>query len=259
MNIVVAQNIIKSYDNSMVGKIIGGNESQVLKGINLEVQKGDFIGIMGRSGCGKTTLLKILGTIDKASKGDLYYGDRSVKRLTDSELAELRRKKIGFVFQNFNLMNNLSVEENIMLPMVLDGKKYSDMKKITYQNASMLNIERLLKKEPYELSGGEKQRVSVARALSNDPDIIYADEPTGNLDMSSSLGIMKCFCEINDKCQKTIVMVTHDPLTASFCKRIFFLREGVFNGMCEMQGNREEFYNQIVKISSKEELSGFFL
>lgn len=250
MSLVEIRGLRKSYNYSLISKAAGEREYPVLKGIDFKVEREDFIGIMGRSGCGKTTLLKIMGTIDKPTKGTVSYEETDVRKLGPEELAGLRRNKVGFVFQEFNLMDHLSVEEDIMLPMVLNKRKYRDMRTVVARNADLLEISKLLKKYPYELSGGEKQRTAIARALSNNPDIILADEPTGNLDMTSALNIMDCFTRINQENHKAVVMVTHDPLTASYCNKILFLVDGVIRKICENSGNQNEFYEQIVRTVS---------
>ncbi len=186
MSLVSVHGLRKSYHHSIVERVAGEREYPVLKGIDFEIEAGDFVGIMGRSGCGKTTLLKIMGTLDQPTKGKICYGDTDVRRLRAEELALLRRNRIGFVFQDYQLMDKLTVEENIMLPMVLDQMRYRDMKAVVDENAHLLGLSAHLKKYPYELSGGEKQRVAIARAIANDPDIIFADEPTGNLDLPSA-------------------------------------------------------------------------
>ncbi len=246
MYIVKVEGIIKSYNHGIADKISGEKEYPVLKGIDLDIEDEDFVGIMGRSGCGKTTLLKILGTIDKPTKGKIHYGDKDIRKLNADYLAELRRNSIGFVFQDFNLMDNLSVEENIMLPLVLNKVPYKNAKGIVEANACNLGIEYLLKKNIYELSGGEKQRVAIARALSNDPEIIFADEPTGNLDLASALNIMQCFMRINSERHKAVVLVTHDPHIASYCKKIYFLDEGRIGWSCVRNGNQGDFYDEIM-------------
>lgn len=251
MYIVKTDGIIKSYNHGIANKISGEKEYPVLKGIDLNIENEDFIGIMGRSGCGKTTLLKILGTIDKPTRGKVYYGDKDIRKLNADCLAELRRNSIGFVFQDFNLMDNLSAEENIMLPLVLNEVPYKKAKDIVKENACNLGIEHLLKKNIYELSGGEKQRVAIARALSNDPKIIFADEPTGNLDLASALNIMQCFMKINSERRKAVVLVTHDPHIASYCKKIYFLDEGRIRWSCVKSGNQEDFYDEIIQRISK--------
>lgn len=233
MSLVSVHGLRKSYHHSIVERVAGEREYPVLKGIDLQIEAGDFVGIMGRSGCGKTTLLKIMGTLDQPTKGKVYYGDTDVRRLKAEELALLRRNRIGFVFQDYQLMDKLTVEENIMLPMVLDQMRYRDMKAVVDENAHLLGLSAHLKKYPYELSGGEKQRVAIARAIANDPDIIFADEPTGNLDLPSARTIMDCFAEINQDRHKAIVMVTHDPLVAGCCRKIFFLADGVVSAISE--------------------------
>jgi ABC-type lipoprotein export system ATPase subunit len=225
-------------------KVHHEKENPVLKDFNLTVQMGDSIGIMGKSGCGKTTLLKILGTIDRATRGEVTYGGVSVKKISDSDIAELRRKQMGFVFQDYNLFSHLTVEENIMLPLILDKRKTSEMRDRVWQNADFLNISSILKKYPYEISGGEKQRTAIARALVNDPQIIFGDEPTGNLDSASTTSIMNYLDDINRIKGKALVIVTHDALVASYCKRIIFIKDGrmektIENGQSKVENMRK--------------------
>ena len=240
MSLVNICGLRKSYNHSIVNKVAGDREYPVLRGIDFNVEKGDFISIMGHSGCGKTTLLKIMGTIDKPTKGKVFYEDVDVRRLSTDQLAELRKNRIGFVFQDFNLMDNLSVEENIMIPMVLNKAKYRDMRAVVDRNSDLLEISGLLKKYPYELSGGEKQRVAIARALSNEPDIILADEPTGNLDTVSAKKIMDYFAEINGRKKKAVVVVTHDPVVASYARRILFIKDGKIMKQMENHSKQQE-------------------
>ena len=240
MSLVNICGLQKSYNHSIVNKVAGDREYPVLRGIDFNVEKGDFISIMGHSGCGKTTLLKIMGTIDRPTKGKVFYEDVDVRRLSTDQLAELRKNRIGFVFQDFNLMDNLSVEENIMIPMVLNKTKYRDMRAVVDRNADLLEILGLLKKYPYELSGGEKQRVAIARALSNEPDIILADEPTGNLDTVSAKKIMDYFAEINGRKKKAVVVVTHDPVVASYARRILFIKDGKIMKQMENHSKQQE-------------------
>lgn len=240
MSLVNICGLQKSYNHSIVNKVAGDREYPVLRGIDFTVEKGDFISIMGHSGCGKTTLLKIMGTIDRPTKGKVFYEDVDVRKLSTDQLAELRKNRIGFVFQDFNLMDNLSVEENIMIPMVLNKAKYWDMRAVVDRNAGLLEILGLLKKYPYELSGGEKQRVAIARALSNEPDIILADEPTGNLDTVSARKIMDYFTEINSRKKKAVVVVTHDPVVASYARRILFIKDGKIMKQMENHSKQQE-------------------
>ena len=226
MSLVNICGLRKSYNHSIVNKVAGDREYPVLRGIDFTVEKGDFISIMGHSGCGKTTLLKIMGTIDRPTKGKVFYEDVDVRRLSTDQLAELRKNRIGFVFQDFNLMDNLSVEENIMIPMVLNKAKYRDMRAVVDRNAGLLEITGLLKKYPYELSGGEKQRVAIARALSNEPDIILADEPTGNLDSKNTEEVLALLCQANREFGQTVVLVTHDPKAGGMAKRQICISDG---------------------------------
>ena len=224
----------------------GGN-IEVLKGLDFSVHQQEFVGIMGKSGCGKTTLLKVLGLIDQPTKGNFYFCGKDTRQLWSDELADIRRRKIGFVFQDFYLMDSLSVMENIMLPMVLDKQEAERCIENAKEYANRFGISYLLEKKPYELSGGEKQRVAISRALINNPDLILADEPTGNLDSKSGQIVVEAFEEINEKLRKTIVMVTHDPQMASCCKRIIFLKDGMILEDLRREGTKEEFYSEIIK------------
>ena len=223
------------------------DDIKVLKGLSFQVDKGEFVGIMGKSGCGKTTLLKVLGMIDKQTDGVIKFMGRDTKELYGDQLADIRRKQIGFIFQDFYLMDSLSVEENIMLPMILGKEKPELMKKRARGFARRFGIEKLLKKNPYELSGGEKQRVAICRALINNPDLILADEPTGNLDSKSGRIVIDAMNRINQKYKKTIVMVTHDPQMASHYGRIILLKDGQILDMLEKDGDTEGFYQEILK------------
>lgn len=220
---------------------------RVIKGIDLEVYEGDFVGIMGKSGCGKTTLIKVLGMIDKPTDGTVYFKDMDTKELWAEELADIRRRELGFVFQDFYLMDSLSIRNNIMLPMILDKKDTRDCMVRGEKLAKQFGITHLLDKHPYELSGGEKQRVAICRALINNPDLILADEPTGNLDSKAGDVVVKEFRRINEKLGKTIVMVTHDPKMASNCKRIIFLKDGNVLEDMRRTGRRETFYEHILE------------
>ena len=225
----------KDYDSDII---------RVLKGINCTIEKGQFVGIMGKSGCGKTTLLKILGLIDKESAGTLIVNGKSTKDMLEDELSDLRRRGIGFVFQDFYLMDGLNVQDNIMLPMILDKKDADICYSRSEEFARLFMIEHLLHKNVYELSGGERQRVAICRALMNDPDLILADEPTGNLDSKAGKVVIDTLTRINKELQKTIVMVTHDPKMASYCDRLILLKDGVV--IKELNNSGEEFYHQIL-------------
>ena len=221
-------------------------EIKVLKGLNFAVKTEEFVGIMGKSGCGKTTLLKILGFMDQQTDGDVIFDGVNTNELWKEELTDIRRRKIGFVFQDFNLMDSLSVKENIMLPVLLDKKEQKECEEKAEALEKQFGIEHLQEKNPYELSGGERQRVAICRALINDPSIIFADEPTGNLDSKSGKVVAEEFRKINEELGKTLLMVTHDPQMASRCKRVIFLKDGYVMNDVRKEGTEEEFYRTII-------------
>ena len=244
MHVLEVENLIRNYQKSALKK--SDEDIKVLKGLNFSVEQGEFVGIMGKSGCGKTTLLKVLGMIDKQTDGVVRFMEKDTSKLYGDELADIRREQIGFVFQDFYLMDSLSVEENIMLPMILGQEKVDVMTKAARKYAEQFQISHLLKKNPYELSGGEKQRVAICRALINDPDLILADEPTGNLDSKSGQIVIDALVRINQEFGKTIVMVTHDPQMASYCSRIILLKDGVILDNLNHGDSQEEFYQEII-------------
>lgn len=213
------KNISKIYETK-------NNTQTVLKNVNLKIAKGDMLAIMGRSGSGKSTLLMIMGTLLKPSSGNIKVTGKDVLMLSPDEISELRREKTGFVFQDFRLFENLNVGENIILPMVLNRNYSKEMTDRMLHIARRLEIESLLEKSVSEISGGEKQKVALGRALINDPDIILADEPTGNLDTGSRNMILDLFMTINKEMGKTIIIVTHDHYAAKQCKKIVELRDG---------------------------------
>ena len=244
MYVLEVENLIRNYQKSALKK--SDEDIKVLKGLNFSVEQGEFVGIMGKSGCGKTTLLKVLGMIDKQTDGVVRFMEKDTSKLYGDELSDIRREQIGFVFQDFYLMDSLSVEENIMLPMILGQEKVDVMTKAARKYAEQFQISHLLKKNPYELSGGEKQRVAICRALINDPDLILADEPTGNLDSKSGQIVIDALVRINQEFGKTIVMVTHDPQMASYCSRIILLKDGVILDNLNHGDSQEEFYQEII-------------
>lgn len=244
MHVLEVENLIRNYQKSALKK--SDEDIKVLKGLNFSVEQGEFVGIMGKSGCGKTTLLKVLGMIDKQTDGVVRFMEKDTSKLYGDELADIRREQIGFVFQDFYLMDSLSVEENIMLPMILGQEKVDVMTKAAKKYAEQFQISHLLKKNPYELSGGEKQRVAICRALINDPDLILADEPTGNLDSKSGQIVIDALVRINQEFGKTIVMVTHDPQMASYCSRIILLKDGVILDNLNHGDSQEAFYQEII-------------
>ena len=213
-NILAVDHLEKGYNYiSSKGEKVS---CPVLENISFQIEPKEFVGIMGRSGCGKTTLLKVLGMLDKPEKGTVFYKGKDTKEIYGTELAKIRRTELSFIFQDFCLMDSLSIKDNILLPRILDEAEIEESKKICENLTKKFNINKLLNKKPYELSGGEKQRVAICRALINNPQIILADEPTGNLDSNSSEVVMRTLESINGEMGKTILLVTHDPMIASF-------------------------------------------
>ncbi len=240
------ERLVKNY--SKLGMSEKGEDAiRVLKGISFDVKEQEFIGIMGKSGCGKTTLLKLLGLIDKPTGGKVYFKGKDASKLWRDELADIRRRGIGFIFQDFYLLNSLTVRENIMLPMVIDKQKVVKCFKKCAYYAKHFELTHLLEKYPYELSGGEQQRVAICRALINNPEVILADEPTGNLDSKSGKIVIKTLEEINKTMGKTILIVTHDPQIASRCKRVLFLKDGMLFDDIERKENTQSFYDAILE------------
>ena len=224
------------------------NTFKILKDINLDVKEGEFLSIMGPSGAGKTTLLNILSTIDKPTSGKVYYENKDINKISNKELSKFRRDNIGFIFQDYNLLDSMSVEDNIALPLVIANEKQSKIKWEIIKLSKFFGIEAHLKKYPYELSGGQKQRVATARALITSPKIIFADEPTGALDSKSSSELLNCLKEMNEKFNVTVIMVTHDPFSASYSKKVIFIKDGKLNARIDSGGNRKEFYNNIMNL-----------
>ncbi|MDY4735456.1 ABC transporter ATP-binding protein [Terrisporobacter sp.] len=224
------------------------NTFKILKDINLDVKEGEFLSIMGPSGAGKTTLLNILSTIDKPTSGKVYYENKDINKMSNKELSKFRRDNIGFIFQDYNLLDSMSVEDNIALPLVIANEKQSKIKSEIIKLSKFFGIEAHLKKYPYELSGGQKQRVAAARALITSPKIIFADEPTGALDSKSSSELLNCLKNMNEKFNVTVIMVTHDPFSASYSKKVIFIKDGKLNARIDSGGNRKEFYNNIMNL-----------
>ena len=224
------------------------NTFKILKDIKLDVKEGEFLSIMGPSGAGKTTLLNILSTIDKPTSGKVYYENKDINKISNKELSKFRRDNIGFIFQDYNLLDSMSVEDNIALPLVIANEKQSKIKSEIIKLSKFFGIEAHLKKYPYELSGGQKQRVATARALITSPKIIFADEPTGALDSKSSSELLNCLKEMNEKFNVTVIMVTHDPFSASYSKKVIFIKDGKLNARIDSGGNRKEFYNNIMNL-----------
>lgn len=223
----------------------GGNQVQALSSVSFSVEQGEYVAIMGESGSGKTTLLNLLAMLDKPSSGEILLSGKNMSSIKDKEISKFRRENLGFVFQDFNLLDTFSLEDNIYLPLVLSRKNYSEMKKRLDPIAKKLSIDELLQKFPYEVSGGQKQRAAVARALITNPDIVLADEPTGSLDSKSTDHLLKLFKEINEDGQ-TILMVTHSVKAAATANRILFIKDGeVFNQIYRGSLSNEELYAKI--------------
>ena len=195
--VLEVQDIIRNYSKKGDGARPAEDDIKVIRGISMKVEKGDFLGIMGKSGCGKSTLLRVLGLLDRPTEGKIYFEDFDTEELWKDELADIRRRKIGFIFQDYYLMDSLTVRENMILPMILDKADSAEMKKRAEKYAEQFEISHLLDKKPTELSGGEKQRAAICRALINDPELILADEPTGNLDSKSGKIVLDALKEIN--------------------------------------------------------------
>lgn len=240
-----ATNITKTYSSKK-----GSYMHTALHPFNLQVAKGEFVGIMGPSGSGKSTLLNILATIDQPSSGTVELDGILTKQLNDKELALFRRKRLGFIFQDFHLLDTLNVRENILLPLVLEKSSLQDMEKRLQEMAVMLGIQDILEKRTYEISGGQQQRTAAARAMIHDPDLILADEPTGNLDSASAKSLMEALAALNEQQERTILMVTHDPVAASYCKRIVFIRDGQTFTEIYKGEQRQAFFQKILHVLS---------
>ncbi|WP_326910214.1 ABC transporter ATP-binding protein [Sedimentibacter sp. MB31-C6] len=223
----------------------GGNNVQALRNISFSVEQGEFIAIMGESGSGKTTLLNILAHLDKPTSGDLYLNEKNLTSIKESEITAFRRNNLGFVFQDFNLLDTFSIKDNILLPLVLSGKKYEEMNTRLIPIARKLGIGDLLVKFPYEVSGGQKQRAAIARALITNPQLILADEPTGSLDSKASEQLLQLFTKINEEGQ-TILMVTHSIRAASNAGRVLFIKDGeVYHQLYRGNLSKEEMFQKI--------------
>lgn len=240
MSLLEVKNVKKIYTTRF-----GSNQVEALRDMNFTVERGEYVAIMGESGSGKTTLLNILAALDKPTEGKVYLKDRDLGKLKEKEIATFRRQNLGFVFQDFNLLDTFSLKDNIFLPLVLSGKKYPEMEKRLKPIAEKLGIEKLLEKYPYEVSGGQKQRAAIARALITKPQLILADEPSGALDSKAADSLMNLFTTINQEGQ-TIVMVTHSVKAASSAKRVLFIKDGkVFHQLYRGNLTNEEMYERI--------------
>lgn len=240
MSILQVKGLQKTYTTRF-----GGNKVEVLKNVNFSVEKGEYVAIMGESGSGKTTLLNMLAALDKPTGGSVLLDGQELSKIRESAVAAFRRDNLGFVFQEFNLLDTLSVEDNIYLPLVLAGKNYTEMEKRLQVTAEQLGIAKLLKKYPYEISGGQKQRAAVARAIITEPKMLLADEPTGALDSKATDELLRLFGEIN-RTGQTILMVTHSVKAASHASRVLFIKDGeVFHQIYKGNQTSEQLYQKI--------------
>lgn len=240
MSMLQAVNIKKIYKSRM-----GSNQIEALSNINFSVEPGEFVAIMGESGSGKSTMLNILAALDTPTSGEVFLDGMNFSNIKEKERAAFRRNNLGFVFQDFNLLDTFTLEDNILLPLVLSQTKYDEMQKRLQPIAKSLGIDSLLKKYPYEVSGGQKQRAAVARALITNPKLLLADEPTGALDSKASVKLLDQFEEINRKGQ-TILMVTHSVKAASHASRVLFIKDGlVYHQIYKGDSTKEEMYKKI--------------
>lgn len=241
MALIEVKNLTKVY----YGKK-NRQSTNALNEVELSIQKGEFLGVMGPSGSGKTTLLNLLSGIDAPSGGSVIIENQNLYKMRGEELALFRRRRMGFVFQEFNLLDSLSLKENIMLPLVLDKRPMQEIEEKVNKYIKLFDIEKAAEKYPYNVSGGQQQRAAVARALVNNPAVIFADEPTGNIDSKASKSVMGCLEKINEEEKATILMVTHDPFAASYCKRIIFIRDGKICFEQVRDGSRGQFFEKII-------------
>ncbi|MCC0632388.1 MULTISPECIES: ABC transporter ATP-binding protein [unclassified Clostridioides] len=240
MKTLIVSNLSKVYGKKMI--------FNALNNISFSIEDGEFVGIMGPSGSGKTTLLNMISTIDKATTGKIELKGKNPLSLKGEELALFRRRELGFVFQDFNLLDTLTIGENIVLPLTLDKVSVKEQDEKLNEVSKILGIEDLLNKRTFEVSGGQAQRTAIARALINKPSILLADEPTGNLDSKSSKTVMELFQKINKENKVTTMMVTHDPLAASYCNRILFIKDGAIYNEIYKENSREQFYQEIMDV-----------
>ncbi|GGD12531.1 ABC transporter ATP-binding protein [Pontibacillus salipaludis] len=241
-SIMQASHIEKYFGNK-------GNVTKALDDLSFDVEKGDFVGIMGPSGSGKTTLLNCISTIDTVTTGHITINSQDITKLKKKHLEKFRRDELGFIFQDFNLLDTLTAFENIALALTIQGEKPSEITSKVQATAEKLEITSVLNKFPYEMSGGQKQRVASARAIVTNPSLVLADEPTGALDSKSSRLLLESFEKLNQDLDTTILMVTHDAFTASYANRILFIKDGkIFNELVKGQDTRKAFFNRIMEV-----------
>lgn len=227
---------------------IKGFKTRVLNNISLSVDEGDFLSIMGPSGAGKTTLLNLLSTLDKPTKGEIILDGIDIAKVKNKELSNIRKEKIGFIFQDYSLLDNMTLMDNIALPLALGRKRSKEIEEKVINMADVFGLKEHLKKYPYELSGGQKQRGAAARALITEPKVIFADEPTGALDSKSSIDLLECLKKVNEDNKATIIMVTHDAFSASYSKKVYMLSDGEIKCQLNRGHDRKEFYGKIIDL-----------
>ena len=241
-NILKVEHLEKYYGNK-------GNITRAIDDISFDVAEGEYIGIMGASGSGKTTLLNCISTIDSATAGHIYLEGEDITTLKSTQLEQFRREKLGFIFQDFNLLDTLTAFENIALALTIMKVPAKEIEPRVQKVAELLNITDVLSKHPYQMSGGQRQRVASARAIVTNPSMILADEPTGALDSKSARMLLESFRKLNEEIHATILMVTHDAFTASYCKRILFIKDGkIFNELIRGTESRKEFFDKIMEV-----------
>ncbi|AQP54267.1 multidrug ABC transporter ATP-binding protein [Vagococcus penaei] len=241
--VVKVDQLIKVYGKK-------NNSHYVLKNISFKINKGEFVGIMGPSGAGKTTLLNILATIDHATLGSVIINDKDVTKMTEKETSEFRRNELGFIFQNFNLLNTISIKDNILLPLAIERIPIREMETRLTSVSKILNLEEFLEKYPSDISVGQKQRATAARAVITQPSLVLADEPTGALDSKSAAELLKYLSYLNEEKLTTIMMVTHDAFAASYCSRILFIKDGILFSEINRSGSRREFFKKIMDMQT---------
>ncbi|CAM3952298.1 ABC transporter ATP-binding protein [Alicyclobacillus pomorum] len=242
MSVLKAKHLTKVYGARHANAV-----TKALNGIDLDVENGEFVSIMGPSGSGKTTLLNILAGIDKPTSGELWIQGQDIAKMKASQLALFRRRHLGFVFQDYNLLDSLTAAENVALPLALDGKRGVAVRNKVLDTLKFLGMEANADKYPYEMSGGQQQRVAVARAVVHNPALILADEPTGNLDSASAKALLEIFQRLNQEHGSTILMVTHDPFAASYSRRVVFIKDGQVFSRLDAPRTREVFFQEILQ------------
>ena len=243
MRVVEVQHVTKYYGAR-------SNRFAALNNLSFKIDAGEFVGIMGPSGAGKSTLLNIMATIDQPSAGQVLIGNQDLTHMSDQELSNFRREKLGFIFQDFNLLPDMTVQENIALPLTLERHLASDLIPRVQAAADILGLGDLLHRYPAELSVGQRQRVASARAIITQPELIFADEPTGSLDSLAATELLRYLSKLNMEQDVTIMMVTHDAFTASYCNRIIFIKDGTYFAEVTRRGSRQEFFDRIIDMEA---------